>query len=110
MTTLVIGLSGAARASVTQGFYGALSRGFGGMTDSALYRSLSAIGVALGGVQSSVEIDTSTLSRVDLSALVRALESYDRDIPNAHCLTSFARAIETADRAANPNAGRLRDV
>lgn len=110
MTTLTIGVTGETRKAITKGYYGAMSRSGATTRTSKVSPALAAIGVALGGSETSVEIDTSGLIRKDLSSLMRALDGFVQVIPNASCLTQFARAIEAADRVANPNAGHLRDA
>ena len=108
MTTLTIGVTGETRKTITKAYYAALSRA--GRRDDRLYPTFCAIGEALGGSETSVEVDTSGLDRKKLSSLMRTLDSFVGVIPNAGCLTQFARAIEAADRTANPNAGRLHDA
>lgn len=110
MPTLTIDVTGETREAMTKAYYGAMSRSGNSTRETKVSPALSAIGIALGGSETSVEVDTSGLRRKDLGSLVRTLDSFVQVIPNARCLVQFARAIEAADRAANPNAGRLRDA
>lgn len=111
MTTLTnFPANASTRAALSTGFVGAMSRNFGSMKASPVWTAAAAISTAIGGSESSVEIDTSGLNRTDLSSLMRTLDSYAQVIPNSGCLIQFARALEAADRAANPNADRLRDA
>lgn len=67
--------------------------------------------VAVAGAGGSANIDTSALSRRDLSSLVRVLDGLEGpSAAHKGALRDFTRAVEDADRTANPNGPPLRDL
>lgn len=84
-----------------------------GLRNGPVGVAIGDLAVAVAGASGSANIDTTTLTRRDLSSLVRVLDGLESVLSlhrAAGAVRDFTRAVEDADRTANPTGPPLRDL